>query len=129
MSSKTAPRSQAVICIDHHGGEIQFLNGAPGVHLKEHAQHTRQHGSSVRSEHDFFRDVCDALTPIGEILVVGSHMAQADFRRYVEKHRPALMPALVGWETIGHLTPAQVHSRAREFFEKYDRMHGRAHIS
>lgn len=127
MSPNAAPQSQAVICIDHHSGQIQFLNGAPGVHFKEHGSQTRQHGSSVRSEHDFFSEVCTALTSIGETLVVGSHMAQADFRRYVEKHRPALMPSLVGWETIDHLTAPQVLAYARGFFERYDRMRGRAH--
>lgn len=119
--------TQAVVYIDHHNAQIQHLDAGPNETVKEHKQHTRQHGSSVRSEHDFFSDVCDALTPIKETLVVGSHMAQADFRRYVEKHRPALASHLVGWETVNHPTPAQLLALARTFFDKYDRMAGRPH--
>jgi hypothetical protein len=58
---------------------------------------------------------------------LGSHTAQADFRRYVDKHRPALAERLVGWETVDHPTPAQALAAARAFFVKFDRMAGRSH--
>lgn len=119
--------TQAVVLIDHHSAQIQRLADSGSERVKEHASHTRQHGSNVRSEHDFFSDVCDALASIGETLVVGSRMAQADFRRYVEKHRPSLSPHLVGWETVDHPSPAQVMALARTFFERFDRMAGRPH--
>ena len=35
---------------------------------------------------------------IAEVLVAGSHTAQADFRHYVEKHRPEVAQRIVGWE-------------------------------
>lgn len=119
------PHAQAVILIDHHAAHIQRLADAGRETVKEHTHPTRQHGSEVRSEHDFFSDVCAALTSFTEILVVGSHTAQADFRRYVDKHRPQLAKHLVGWETVDHPTPPQVLALARTFFEKFDRMAGR----
>ena len=63
--------TQAVVLIDHHSAQIQRLADSGSERVKEHASHTRQHGSNVRSEHDFFSDVCDALASIGETLVVG----------------------------------------------------------
>ncbi len=89
-----------------------------------HSHHTRQHHSSVRTEHEFFGEVCDARAGIQEILVAGSTTAQADFRHYVEKHRPALVPQVVGYATVGQPTQAQFVAYARQYFLKYDRMAG-----
>lgn len=119
--------SQVVVLLDHHEAHIQHLGDGGGESVKEHRHETRKHASDVRSEHDFFRDVCTALERYTEILVLGSHTAQADFRRYVDKHRPALAKQLVGWETVNHPTPGQVLASARAFFEKFDRMAGRPH--
>jgi stalled ribosome rescue protein Dom34 len=121
------PQSQTVVLIDHHGAQIQHLDDAAVESVREHRHYTRQHASDVRSEHEFFRDVCDALAARAEILVLGSHTAQADFRRYVDKHRPALAEHLVGWETVDQPTPAQALAAARAFFVKFDRMAGRSH--
>ena len=76
--------------------------------------------------HEFFAQVCDALEHNAETLVLGSHGAQADFRHYVEKHRPSLVAKLVGWKTVDHPTPGQVAALARTFFADFDRMAGRA---
>ncbi len=119
--------SQAVVVINHRAAHIQHLAHARSQTVKQHRHDTRRHASGVRSEHDFFRDVCDALEPLSEVLVLGSHTAQADFRRYVDKHRPALAKHLVGWQSVDHLTAAQALAAARAFFEKFDRMAGRPH--
>lgn len=119
--------SQAVVLINHQAAHIQHLADARSETVRQHRHDTRQHASGVRFEHDFFRDVCDALEPLSEVLVLGSHSSQADFRRYVDKHRPALAKHLVGWETVDHPTAAQALAAARAFFEKFDRMAGRPH--
>ena len=92
--------------------------------VKAHTHHTRQHGSAVRTEHEFFGHVCDALDGIPEVLVVGSHTAQADFRHYAEKHRPETARRIVGYETTDHPTENQLVALARKYFLKYDRMAG-----
>ena len=61
-----------------------------------------------------------ALAGIQEILVVGSKTAQADFRHYVEKHRAALVPFVVGYETVDQPTPNQLVAFARQYFLKFD---------
>lgn len=113
----------AVVWIDHHSALIQEISPdqVKAQRIKEHAHKTRQHQSGVRSEHEFFGEVCDALAGVSEILVTGSHKAQADFRHYVEKHRPALKPKLVGWQTVDHPTDAQLVALARDFFHALDR--------
>ncbi|MEO8144282.1 MAG: hypothetical protein ABI654_08720, partial [Betaproteobacteria bacterium] len=67
----------------------------------------------------------DSLAGVTEVLVTGSHTAQADFRHYVEKHRPAVAKQIVGWETVDHPTEAQLVAFARQYFLKYDRTAGK----
>lgn len=116
----------AVVRIDHQNAEIlQFdAEHVQAQKVKAHSHHTRQHHSGVRTEHEFFGQVCDALVGIAEILVVGSKTAQADFKHYVEKHRAALVPAVVGYETVDQPTQNQLVAFARQYFLKFDRMAG-----
>jgi len=116
----------AVVLIDHHQAQVlQFDAEQVQAHkLKAHSHPTKQHGSAVRTEHEFFAQVCDALAGIPEVLVTGSHTAQADFKHYVAKHRPALSAHLVGYETVDHPSDNQLLALARAFFLKYDRMSG-----
>jgi hypothetical protein len=123
------PISQAVILLDHHTAHIQSLADGRAQTVKAHQHTTRQHGSEVRSEHQFFSDVCDALQGYTEILVFSGHTAQADFRHYVDKHRAGLDKNLVGWDTVDHPSAAQALAAGRDFFIKFDRMAGRAHAS
>jgi stalled ribosome rescue protein Dom34 len=116
----------AVVRIDHQSAEIlQFdTEHVQAQKIKAHSHHTAQHGSAVRTQHEFFGTVCDAVAGIPELLIAGSHTAQADFRHYVEKHRHALMPHILAWETIDHPTTPQLVALAREVFLKIDRMNG-----
>jgi stalled ribosome rescue protein Dom34 len=116
----------AVVLIDHHSAQVLQFD-AEQVHaqkVKAHTHHTRQHGSSVRTEHEFFGEVCDALVGIAEVLVTGSHTAQSDFRHYVDKHRAAVGAQIVGWETVDHPTEGQLLALARKYFVKQDQMSG-----
>ncbi len=118
--------THAVVRIDHHTAQILHIDAdtVEAKTIRAHEHYTRQHGSSVRTEHEFFGEVCDALAATKEILVVAAHMAQADFRHYVDKHRPALSPQIVGWETAEHSSEAQLVALARKYFKKVDRMAG-----
>jgi len=120
--------AHAVVLIDHHHALIQQFNHEEtrAEKVRDHRHYTRQHGSGVRTEHEFFGEVCDALAGIAEVLMVGGHTAQAAFRHYVEKHRPEVSGRIVGWETADHPSDAQLIAVAKTFFAKYDRMHGGA---
>ncbi|MFI4890174.1 MAG: hypothetical protein ACHQIL_06545 [Steroidobacterales bacterium] len=122
------PLAQAVVQIDHQNAQILQLDSesAAGGKLHAHKHNTRQHGSTVRTEHEFFGEVCDALAGFKEVLVAGSHLAQTDFRHYLEKHRPQLKPLIVGWETVDHPSEGQLLALARKFYDKHNRMMGTA---
>jgi len=120
------PLFHAVVWLDHQQAKIHQFDQekVETEKLKAHSHHTKQHGSAVRSEHEFYAEVCAALEGIKEILVVGSSTAQADFRHYVEKHRAALAPQVIGYEAVDHPSDKQLVAMARQYFLKYDRMAG-----
>jgi stalled ribosome rescue protein Dom34 len=116
----------AVVWIDHQQAQVLQFDAehvASGT-VKAHHHQTRQHGSAVRSEHEFFAAVCDALQGIAEVLITGSHQAQADLRHYVDKHRPELARQIVDYLTVDHPTEKQLVALARSHFLKVDRMSG-----
>jgi len=116
----------AVVWLDHHAAQVlQFdAEHVQAQKVKSHSHHTKQHGSAVRTEHEFFGEVCDALAGITEVLVTGSKTAQADFKHYVEKHRAAVAKQIVGYETVDHPSENQLVAFARQYFLKFDRMNG-----
>lgn len=122
----TTPLFHAVLLIDHHQAQLlQFdAEHVQSQKIKTHTHHTRQHGSQVRTEHEFFGEICDALAGIQEVLVTGGHTAQADFKHYVDKHRAPLAAQIVGYETVNQPTEGQLVAMARQYFVKYDRMAG-----
>lgn len=116
----------AVLWLDHHEARLLAFDAEqvePHV-LRASGHHSRLHGSAVRSEHEFYAEVCSTLRPIAEVLAVGSSTSLADLRRYVEKHRPALVPQIVGYETVNHPSDKQLVAMARQYFLRHDRMAG-----
>jgi len=118
------PLSHAAAWIEHLGAHVIQFDADQSVdqRVKQHVHYTRQHGSQVRGQHEFFSEVCDALFGIKAVLIVGHHEPQADFRQYVSKHRPALALHIVGWETVDHPTEAEVLKLARDFFVRQGEM-------
>jgi hypothetical protein len=116
----------AVLLIDHHEARIlQFdAEHVMASRVKAHRHLTHQHRSEVRTGHEFFGEVCDALDGIAEVLVTGGHTAVADFERYAHKHRPQVAKHLVGHEMVDHPTEPQLVALARHWFLKHDRMAG-----
>jgi hypothetical protein len=117
------PLFHAVVWTDHQNAQILQFDAehvqAEKVHA--HTHHTAQHGSQVRSQHEFYAHLCDALEGITEVLLTGSHTALADFRHYAEKHRPKTAARVVGWEVVDHPSTNQLVALARRFFKAYDR--------
>lgn len=128
------PQHHAVVHIEHHNAEVlqfdaEHLQAQKIKSRSQHRvrqQHSRQPGSDVRTDHEFFGEVCDALAGIAEVLVAGGHTSQTDFRHYVEKHRPQVAKQIVAWETVDHPTEGQMVALAKKHFAKIDRMAGTA---
>jgi hypothetical protein len=116
----------AVVWTDHHFADVvQFDAEQVLPHkIKSPSYDTAQHGSAVRSEHEFFGHVCDALQGVSQVLVTGSHTATADFRHYAEKHRPAVARNIIGYEVVDHPTENQLVALARKAFDKHNLMVG-----
>jgi hypothetical protein len=116
----------AVAWVDHQGAQILHFDAEhiQSQKVKAHSHHTRQHGSSVRTEHEYYAGVCDARAGVPEVLVVGPKTGLADFRHYVEKHGASAGKQIVGWEVIERATENQLVAFARKYFLKYDRMSG-----
>jgi hypothetical protein len=114
----------AVVWTDHHSAQVVQFDAEQSVAKKvaEHGHQTPQHHSGVRTEHEFFGKVCDALDGIDHVLITGSHTAIADFKHYVEKHRAPLAKLIIGYEVVDHPTEPQLVALGREQFERYARM-------
>lgn len=116
----------AVVWLDHTQAQVlQFdAEHVQGQKIKTHTHYTTHHGSTVRTQHEFFGEVCDALAGITEVLVTGPRQGMADFRHYAEKHRTATAKHIVGYETVDHPSDKQLVALARKYFLKHDRMSG-----
>jgi stalled ribosome rescue protein Dom34 len=116
----------AIVFIDHQNATVlQFdAEHVQAQKVKASSRHTKQHGGQVRTEHEFFSHVCDALEGIKEVLAVGPHTGLADFQHYVRKHRGGIAKSIVDYQSVDHPTEKQLVALARDFFLKYDRMAG-----
>lgn len=119
MTKTVATVTHAIAFIDHHHADILPLDtpGATARHLKAHVHPTGQHGSEVRTQHEFFASVCAVLDESGSVLVAGSHTANADFRHYADKHRPQTAKRIAGYEVVDHPTENQLAALGRRYFE------------
>jgi hypothetical protein len=118
--------THAVIFTGHEDARVLHFDAEhirkEKIHSSTH--YTRQHSSKVRTEHEFFGEVCDAVGKVDEVLVTGTHMAIAAFRHYAEKHRPHVAAHIVGYEAVDRPTDPQLVALARQYFLKADRMKG-----
>ena len=116
----------AVLWIDHQTAQLlQFDDEhVQASKVKAHSHHTHQHGSAVRTQHEFFAHVCDAMAGLPQVLVVGPRTGLADFEHYARKHRPQTAAQVMAYEVHDHPTQNQLVALARRYFLKADRMAG-----
>jgi stalled ribosome rescue protein Dom34 len=113
-----------VVWVDHDAAQVMHTDRGPkpAVTVKSQHHYTRQHGSEVRTQHEFFAHVCDALANEDEVLVVGPGVALADFRHYVNKHRPAAANRFLGWQVEDRMTDPQLAALGRKYFDQLHRL-------
>jgi len=117
----------AVVWVDHQSAQVlQFDDEhVQASKVKAHSHHTPQHGSGVRTQHEFFGEVCDALAGIPEVLAVGPRTGLSDFEHYAKKHRAETAARVVAYEVVDHPSEKQLVALARKQFLKIDRMAGK----
>lgn len=114
------PLSRAVVLIDHRSAQVLKFDAKLPLPqaVKTHTHHTHQHGHNMRSEEEFFGEVCDELYGVAQLVVTGPDTAQSSFRHYVGQHCPAVTQQIVGWETAHHPSAGQLLAFARKHFAK-----------
>jgi hypothetical protein len=119
MSTPTSATTHAVVWIDHHQATVLQLDAGqvPPRRVKAHEHPTAQHGSEVRSVHEFFSDVCDAVDGVDVALVTGGKTTLADLKHYAEKHRPRTAARIAAYDVVDHPTENQLIALGRKFFE------------
>jgi hypothetical protein len=118
--------THAVVWTDHqHAQVLRFdADNVQASTVKAHTHHTAQHRSTVRTEHEFFGELCDALEGTAEVLVVGPRTGLAAFEHYATKHRPPTARRIVGYEVVDHPSERQLVAAARRWFLDRDRTVG-----
>jgi stalled ribosome rescue protein Dom34 len=116
----------AIVFIDHQAAQVLHFDAehVQAGKVRAHTHHTAQHGSRVRTEHEFYGHVADALGDSKEVLVVGPGLARTAFKAYCDKHRPEVGRRIVAVEAVDHPSPPQLLALARKYFVAYDRMAG-----
>lgn len=116
----------AVVWTDHHHAQVLRFDAehVAASKVKAATHHTAQHGSGVRTEHEYFGALCEELEGITEVLAVGPKTGLEAFRHYAEKHRPQTARRIVGWEVVDHPSENQLVAMARKWFLRFDRMAG-----
>lgn len=114
----------AVIWTDHHAASMLSFDAEriESRRLHAHPHSTGQHKSDVRTQHEFFAALCDALEGHSQVLVTAGHTALSDLRRYIEKHRPHAAARIVGYEVVDHPSDKQLVAHARAFFDRHERL-------
>jgi hypothetical protein len=114
----------AVVWTDHRSARVLQFDAdqvvSQAVHMHSHP--TAQHGSGVRTQHEFFGQLCDALDAVESVLVTGSHSVLADLRHYVEKHRSHTAGHIVGYEVVDHPSDNQLVAQGRAYFAERIRL-------
>jgi hypothetical protein len=116
----------AIVWTDHQSAQVlQFdADHVVGQKVKSHTHHTAQHGSAVRTQHEFFGEVCDALDGIGIVLVTGPRTGLSDFQHFAQKHRPQTASRIDAYEVVDHPSENQLVALARKHFVKHDMTSG-----
>jgi stalled ribosome rescue protein Dom34 len=119
VNTPIAATTHAVVWIDHHHANVLQIDAGSVQprQVQAHVHPTAQHGSEVRSEHEFFAEVCGSLDGIGAVLVTGGKTALVDFRHYAEKHRPQTAARIAAYDIVDHPTEKQLAALGRQFFE------------
>jgi stalled ribosome rescue protein Dom34 len=120
----------AVIWIDHHEARIFHFSASEVDRLVIHPDHPSRHlhhkaqsigSGNAAEDQDFLQRVADAIADAGVILITGPASAKTELVNHISKSNPALMPKIVGVETVDHPSDGQLIDHARRYF-KVDHM-------
>jgi len=113
-----------VVHLTHQSAHAIELGGeaSEATNVVQHEHATRQHGSLVRSQHEYFGSVCDLFEEFPRVVVAGGHTTLSDFRHYVAKHRAPIADRIAAYEVVDHPTDNQLVALARKRLDALDRL-------
>ncbi len=119
----------SVVWLDHNEARIFKFVGEGVDEIDVHAENKRAHihgkkAVSGQREEDahYLHTIAQALSDSREILVVGPSTAKLELVKHLHAHHAALVPRIIGVETVDHPTDGQIVAYARKYFVKADRM-------
>lgn len=116
--------SPGIVHLTHQTAHVIEFDDASSnsADVAQHTHATRQHGSQVRSEHEYFGSVCDVLDEFPRVIVAGGRTTLADFQHYVANHRSRTADRVIAYEVVDHPTDRQLVALARKRFDAFDRL-------
>jgi len=130
------PHYHALVWIDHHEAKIFQFDATDVERTKVQSTNPHQHlhhkANSIGSGHApvdkaFLKNVAEALTTAGAILITGPSSAKTELDTYIKETHPDLAKRISGVEALDHPTDGALVDFARRFFKADDRMHSQQH--
>lgn len=116
----------AVVWIDHLEARIFHFNVAEAdqLVLRPHnpTRHIHHKANSIGSghaaeDHEFLRQVADAIADAGAILVTGPAKTKNELVKHMARHAPLVSAKIAGVETLDRLTDGELVAHARTYFK------------
>jgi hypothetical protein len=116
----------AVVWIDHLQARIFHLglSGTQGGILHPHkpTRHIHHKANSIGSGHvheseDFLKQVLDAVSDAGEILILGPAGTKVELAKYIGEHNPQVGSRIVAVEAADHPSDPQIVAYAKVHFK------------
>lgn len=119
----------AVVWLDHSEAHVIHFtpeevekkaihSKTPNKHLRaKHTTHEKHHAES-----GFHHEIAEALKGAKEILITGPGSAKLELVKHIHAHDQALVPCVIGVETVDHPSDGQLLAYARKYFDVADRM-------
>jgi stalled ribosome rescue protein Dom34 len=70
----------------------------------------------------FLRQAADAMADARAILIVGPAQAKNELAQFMARHMPQARARIIGIEPLGRVGPEEIHTYAKRFFARADRM-------
>ena len=121
----------AIVWIDHQQAKIFRFEGTDfesanvrSSHPHEHIHHKVNANNSghVSVGNAFLKQVADAVSNAGTILITGPANAKKELAAYLEQKQPGVAARVAGVEALDHPSDGQLVAFARKFFKADERM-------
>jgi stalled ribosome rescue protein Dom34 len=122
----------AIVWIDHQQAKIfQFdrIDVESATVRSSHPHENIHHKANARDsghalvDRAFLKQVAEALSDAGTILITGPANAKKELAHYLEAEQPGIAARVAGIEALDHPSDGELLAFARKFFNGNDRMH------